>query len=133
MQRILLVKTSSLGDVVHALPAVTDVRAALPDASIDWVVEEAYAAIPRLHPGVNDVLRVAVRRWRRSWWRTATRADIADSLRRLGASHYDAVIDVQGLVKSAAVTLAARGKRYGFNWRSAREPLAAIHGRTFEI
>jgi heptosyltransferase I len=133
MQRILLVKTSSLGDVVHALPAVTDVRVALPGTSIDWAVEEAYAAIPGLHPAVNDVLRVAVRRWRRSWWRAATRADIAQSLRRVSASHYDAVIDAQGLLKSALITLAARGKRYGFDWRSAREPLAAINRHTFGI
>ena len=133
MQRILLVKTSSLGDVVHALPAVTDVRTALPGASIDWVVEEAYASIPGLHPGVGDVLAVAVRRWRRSWWRTATRADIAQSLRRVRAREYDAVIDAQGLVKSAVITLAARGKRYGFSWRSAREPLAAINRHAFDI
>jgi heptosyltransferase-1 len=86
-----------------------------------------------LHPGVNDVLRIAVRRWRRSWWRSATRADIAQSFRRIAASRYDAVIDAQGLMKSALISFAARGKRYGFDWRSSREPLSAVTRRTFGI
>ena len=133
MQRILLVKTSSLGDVVHALPAVSDVRAMLPDTSIDWVVEEAFAAIPRLHPAVADVLPVALRRWRRSWWRAATRAEIVRSLGRVRATSYDAVVDAQGLLKSAVVAFAARGERFGLDWRSAREPLAAFYTHTFDI
>ena len=67
MKKILLVKTSSLGDVVHNLPVASDIRAALPGAEIDWVVEESFAAIPRLHPAVARVLPVAIRRWRSSF------------------------------------------------------------------
>ena len=64
--RVLLVKTSSLGDVVHNLPVASDIRRLFPDATIDWVVEEGFAEIPRLHPAVANVIPVAVRRWRKS-------------------------------------------------------------------
>ena len=65
MPSILLVKTSSLGDVVHNLPVASDIRRKMPGWEIDWVVEESFADIPRLHPAVRDVIPVAVRRWRR--------------------------------------------------------------------
>ena len=63
---ILLVKTSSLGDVIHALPAVSDIRSAAPESCVDWVVEESLTPLPRLHPGVAGVIPIAVRRWRRT-------------------------------------------------------------------
>jgi len=85
MTAILLVKTSSLGDVVHNLPVVTDIRRRFPDARIDWVVEEHFAAIPRCHCGVRDVIPVAVRRWRRTWWQHATREAIGRVRARLAA------------------------------------------------
>lgn len=64
--RILIVKTSSLGDVIHNLPVVSDIHQHFPDAIIDWCVEESFAAIPRLHPGVNEVIPVALRRWKKN-------------------------------------------------------------------
>jgi len=64
--RILLVKTSSLGDVVHNLPVVSDIRRNFPDARIDWTVDGGLAEIPRMHPGIDEVISVAPRRWRRS-------------------------------------------------------------------
>ena len=67
MKRILLVKTSSLGDVIHNLPVVTDILQQDPDAHIDWVVEEAFADIPNLHPAIKQVFTVAVRRWRKQF------------------------------------------------------------------
>jgi ADP-heptose:LPS heptosyltransferase len=63
--RILLVKTSSLGDVIHNLPVVSDLRLSFPEAQIDWCVEEGFADIPRLHPAVDQVIPVAIRRWRK--------------------------------------------------------------------
>ena len=113
MKRILLVKTSSLGDVVHNLPVASDIRAAWPDAAIEWVVEEAFAAIPRLHAAIARVLPVAVRRWRSSWARAGTRAEIRAFVRELRCSEYDAVIDTQGLLKSALIAWRARGPRDG--------------------
>lgn len=133
MKSILLVKTSSLGDVVHNLPVADDIRSAYPDAEIDWVVEEGFAAIPPMHPAVRSVLPVAIRRWRSLLWRRQTRDEIRVFLRRLRARSYDAVIDTQGLLKSALIARAARGIRFGLDWQSAREPLALFYDRTFSV
>ena len=133
MSRILLIKTSSLGDIVHNLPVVTDIATAMPDATIDWVVEEDFAAIPRLHPGVSRVLPVAVRRWRRGLWRPAVWGELRGFLRTLRAQDYDAVIDTQGLLKSAWITRAARGPRYGLDRASSREPLGLFYDRTYSV
>ena len=131
MKTILLVKTSSLGDVIHNLPVASDIRAAIPDSRIDWVVEESLTAVPRLHPAVSGVLPVAIRRWRRSLLARATRNEIGRFLDELRAHDYDAVIDTQGLVKSALIARAARGPRHGLDWNSAREPLALFYDRTY--
>jgi heptosyltransferase I len=125
MKRILLVKTSSLGDVVHNLPVASDIRRHFPDALIDWVVEEPYAALVAMHPAVRRVIPVALRRWRRRLLLGATWKEIGEFRRLSQAEHYDAVIDTQGLVKSAIIGLAARGRHHGFDAGSARESLAA--------
>lgn len=123
--RILLVKTSSLGDVVHNLPVATDLARQFPGVAIDWVVEESFADIPRLHPAVREVIHVAVRRWRRKPLAAATWREIGAFRQRLGESPYDAIIDSQGLLKSALIARQAHGPRYGHDRDSAREPLAA--------
>lgn len=133
MQRILLVKTSSLGDVIHNLPVASDIRAAVPDAAVDWVVEESFAAIPALHPAVNRVLPVAVRRWRSSFLTRSTRAEVRAFLGELRQREYDAVVDTQGLLKSALVARAARGVRCGLDFASAREPLSFLYDRTYAV
>ncbi len=123
--RILLVKTSSLGDVIHNLPVVSDIRRHFPDAEIDWCVEESFVAIPRLHPAVRQVIPVAIRRWRKKLLRGATWREIAAFRRQIAAVQYDAVIDTQGLLKSALLARQARGLHFGYAADSAREPLAA--------
>src|SRR5688500_9903662 len=133
MPRVLLVKTSSLGDVVHNLPVVSDIAAAIPGAEIDWVVEDTFAAVPKLHPDVRRVLPVSLRGWRRRWWQRETWREIACFGRALRRERYDAVLDTQGLLKSALVTRAAHGTRYGLDWRSSREPLFAFYDRTLSI
>ena len=125
MPRILFVKTSSLGDVVHHCPAVSDVARHFPGAVIDWVVEEPFAEVARLHPAVADVITVAIRRWRGELVLASTWSDLAAFRRRLQKDRYDHVIDSQGLVKSALVTWIARGLRHGFDRASAREPFAS--------
>ncbi|MEO8132873.1 MAG: lipopolysaccharide heptosyltransferase I [Betaproteobacteria bacterium] len=124
--RLLIIKTSSLGDVVHALPVVTDALAFNREWQIDWVCEEAFADIPALHPGVQRVIPCAVRRWRRTWWTGRGRREIDEFRHRLAEVGYDAVIDLQGLLKSAWITRQARGLRHGYAWGSAREPLATL-------
>lgn len=130
---VLLVKTSSLGDVIHALPAVSDMRAVMPDLQIDWVVEESLVAIPRLHAGVASIIPLALRRWRRSFWQRAVRDEVAAFAARLRTRTYDAVIDAQGLFKSAVIAFAARGTRYGLDFHSAREPLGLFYQHSFRV
>ncbi len=132
--RILLIKTSSLGDVIHNLPVVADIRNHVADAQIDWVVEENFAAIPRLHPNVNHVLPVAMRRWRKHLSAGATWNQWRDFKRQLHEHTYDFVIDTQGLLKSAVIARGARGLRCGYDWASAREPLASFaYQRKFNV
>lgn len=133
MPRILLVKTSSLGDVVHNLPVASDIASAIQNAEIDWLVEEAYASIPLLHRCVKRAIPVALRRWRNAWWRRESRRELGVFLRDLRADEYDAVIDTQGLIKSAVAARAARGRRYGFDRASAREPFTMFYHRTFHV
>ena len=126
MTTILFVKTSSLGDVVHNCPAVSDAARAFPGAAIDWVVEEPFAGIAAMHPAVRRVIPVAVRRWRSALFKSSTWSEMAAWRRRLRAERYDAVVDTQSLFKSALITSLAQGKRHGLDRASAREVLAPM-------
>lgn len=123
---VLIVKTSSMGDVLHTLPALTDAMQAIPGIRFDWVVEENFAQIPSWHPAVDKVLPVAIRRWRKHWFGSQQREERVRFKRDLQSRQYDVVIDAQGLIKSAAlVTRLARGVKHGQDSRSAREPFAS--------
>ena len=124
--RVLVIKTSSLGDVIHALPALTDARAAIPAIRFDWVVEESLTSIPSWHNAVNQVIPVALRRWRKSPLSKQTRQQWHEFKLRLQAADYDIVIDAQGLFKSAWLSRKAHGRSHGFDRLSAREGLAAF-------
>ena len=126
MKRILFVKTSSLGDVVHNCPAVSDAARALPGAAIDWVVEEPFAAIAAMHRSVRRVIPVALRRWRAALWKPAVWDEVGVWRAALRAERYDAVVDTQSLLKSALVSRAASGTRHGLDRASAREWLAPL-------
>lgn len=126
MPKILLVKTSSMGDVIHNLPVVSDILTHFPEAEIDWVVEESFAGIPALHPGLGEIIPVAVRRWRKNLFSRTVYAEISAFVKHLRSKTYDVVLDTQGLIKSAIITRLAQGARCGFDWQSAREPLAAL-------
>ena len=128
MTAVLLVRMSSLGDIVHTFPAVTDLKRARPDARLHWVVEEQYVDLARMHPGVDRIIPVAIRRWRKFGAGAGSEARTARATLRETA--YDAVVDSQGLLKSALVARSARrvagGRVHGFGWRTAREPLASL-------
>ncbi len=124
--RVLLVKTSSMGDVVHTFPAVTDALTAWPDLEIDWLVEESFADVARLHPGIRDVIPVAVRRWRKAVFAGATWREISAVGARLRDRRYDLVLDAQGLAKSAVLAKLARAPIEGLDRASLREPIAAL-------
>lgn len=132
--RILIVKTSSLGDVIHNLPVVSDIKRYFPNAAVNWCVEESFASIPRLHPGVGEIIPVALRRWRKALFQAKTWREINASLTDLKAHSYDAVIDTQGLLKSALLARRARGPVSGYAADSAREPAAArFYDRHFTV
>lgn len=125
MLKLLIVKTSSLGDVVHNLPIIHDIRKHHPDAMIDWVVEESFTDIPALHPHVHQVIPVAIRRWRKSIFKRQTWCEINHAKAQIARQHYDLIIDTQGLLKSALLTRFANGERHGYDKQSARESLAS--------
>ncbi len=133
MARILLIKTSSLGDLVHNLPVVRDILRHRPSTRIDWVAEAAFAPIAHMHAGVSRVLPVEIRRWRRSFFNAATRDACRAFLRQLREREYDAIIDTQGLLKSALVARTARGTRHGLDWSSSREPLRCFYDHTYRV
>jgi heptosyltransferase I len=104
---------------------VSDAARGIPEARIDWVVEDAFAGVARMHPSVARVIPVAVRRWRRAPWRPAVWREMATFRESLKGERYDAVVDTQGLLKSALITCFASGTKHGMDRASAREPLAA--------
>jgi len=108
------------------LPAVSDIARHVPQAQIDWVVEESFAEIPSWHPAVHEVITVAHRRWRKSWWSRQSRKERAVLRDTLRSRHYDVVLDMQALMKSVWVVRQTRGIRHGLDRKSAREPLASL-------
>ncbi|MEH6608341.1 MAG: lipopolysaccharide heptosyltransferase I [Halioglobus sp.] len=130
--RVLIVKMSSLGDVIHTLPALSDATRAVPGIQFDWVVEEAFAEIPQWHPAVDKVIPIALRRWRKNPFRDFRGPEWREFRQTLKSGHYDAVIDAQGLIKSATVARMVKAPIFGMDKHSARERLAtlAYHHKT---
>jgi len=123
--RVLIIKTSSLGDVIHTLPALTDAAHAIPGIRFDWVVEEGFAEIPSWHPAVDQVIPVAIRRWRKNLWQTIKSGEWKAFKQRMRERQYDLVIDAQGLVKSAWLTRYVKAPVAGLDRYSAREGWAS--------
>lgn len=135
--RVLIVKLSSLGDVVHAMPVVHDIRSVYSGAQIDWVVEPAFASLVRRVQGVSNVIECAQRRWRKRWWTSAVRTEWRAFKQQLTAQRYDAVLDLQGLTKSAVVARMARGPSFGLGNRTEGSgyewPVRFLIDQTIEI
>jgi heptosyltransferase-1 len=126
MSGVLFIKTSSLGDVVHQMPALSEARRNRPNVRFSWVVEEAFAPLVALHPSVDEVIAVAWRRWRKSIATPGTWREIGGFMGRLRSRDYDVIVDSQGLLlKSALVARLARGRRHGFDPASIRERAAS--------
>lgn len=125
MSDILFIKTSSLGDVIHHMPAVSDARRHYPQAQIGWVVEEAFAPLVRLNCAVNTIIPVASRRWRAAPFRGETWREIGAFRRAMRAQPHETVIDAQGLLRSGLVTWLADGHKHGYDRASVRERAAS--------
>ena len=122
--KVLIVKTSSLGDIVHAFPAVTEATHFLPSIQFDWLVEESFCSIPSVHPSINNIIPVSLRQWRRNISKAVT--EIPAFVKKLRSKDYDLIIDSQGLLKSGFLTVISRGKAVGFDIKSIREKGASF-------
>jgi heptosyltransferase I len=132
--KLLIVKTSSMGDLVHAVPVVSDVLRAHPKAHIDWLVEPRFAAIPKMHPGVQQVIELPWRRWRKQLTSLSTWSAMRALRAQLQAQRYDLVLDLQGLVKSALWARQAGAPVAGYDRASIREAVAAsLYQRTARV
>lgn len=124
--RVLVIKTTSMGDVIHTLPALTDAAKAIPGIRFDWVVEEGFDEIPAWHPAVDQVIKVALRRWRKTLFSSLRGPEWKQFRQQVKRTHYDCVIDAQGLLKSAWLTRYVKAPVFGLDRQSVREPLASI-------
>ncbi|MDP8162597.1 lipopolysaccharide heptosyltransferase RfaC [Pasteurella skyensis] len=125
--KVCVVKTSSMGDVIHTLPALTDAQKAIPDLHIDWVVEKGFSEIPLWHSAVNQVIEVKIRDWRKRLLQPQMWQEWQRYKNQLQATQYDAIIDAQGLLKSSVlVTRLANGRRFGYDKKSAKEGLSSL-------
>ena len=123
---ILIVKTSSMGDVIHTFPAITDLLNHKKDIQIDWAVESAFAEIPRWHSGISEVIPIHLRKFFKHPFQSLMQKDLKNFYHHLRQKKYDMILDAQGLLKSAFVSSLAHGKRFGLDYASVREPLASF-------
>src|SRR6266581_4420782 len=128
--RVLIVRLSSMGDVVHTLPAITDAAKAIPGLRFDWAVDEAFAQIPSWHPSVETVLPAALRRWGPK----LTSDEVSEFRKKLRSRRYDFIVDLQGEFKSALIARFARGVRCGYDAASVHERGAQLmYGKNYGV
>lgn len=126
MKKVLIIKMSSMGDVIHTLPAITDAMNVDPSIQFDWVVEPGFGQIPTWHKAVGQVIHAPLRRMRHAPWQALMKGEVRDFIKALRKNRYDLIIDAQGLLKSALVAWLAKGTRVGLHFNSAREKLASL-------
>jgi heptosyltransferase-1 len=126
MKRVLLIKLTSMGDLIHALPALSDAVRAHPQLEFDWAIDENFQEIARWHPAVKDVVATNHREWREALMHPSTLGSVLSVISRLKATQYDLVIDGQGNFKTALLSLFANGPRAGFDRHSVREWVAHL-------
>ncbi|MCY7387583.1 MAG: lipopolysaccharide heptosyltransferase I [Burkholderiales bacterium] len=123
--RVLLVKLSSMGDVLHNLPVVCDLVHAYPEIELDWVTEAPYTSLVALHPRVRRIISTNLRGLKKRWWSAAAWSGVFDVKAQLAGEKYNLILDTQGLIKSALIARWANGPIGGFSRDTVREPLAA--------
>jgi heptosyltransferase-1 len=123
--KVLLVKTSSLGDLIHSMPAITELAEKQPEIELHWLVEEGFANIPLWHPFVKKVHCSAIRRWRKSLFSKTTRNELKQLKQSLLDEQFDLVLDAQGLIKTAFMVRWLACPKIGLDKHSIKEPLAS--------
>ncbi|MFA6037341.1 MAG: lipopolysaccharide heptosyltransferase I [Legionellales bacterium] len=124
--KVLIVKLTSMGDLIHVLPAISDAAKQIPNIRFDWVADESFADIPHLHKAVDEIIITANRRWKRNLWQTLKSGELIDVWHNLRKKKYDVVIDAQSNIKSAVITYLARGLRCGVDKNGTREKFAYL-------
>lgn len=119
--RVLIIKLTSMGDLMHAFPALTDAARIYPDIQFDWVVDESFSAVPKWHPNVDKVIKTAHRRWRKHPLKNFMNGEWKVFYRQLNLSQYDFIIDLQSNLKSAFVSWLRRGPVLGYDRKTCRE------------
>ncbi|MCX7121350.1 MAG: lipopolysaccharide heptosyltransferase I [Gammaproteobacteria bacterium] len=122
---VLLIKMSSMGDIIHTLPALTDAMNAIPDLEIDWVVEPAFSAIPAWHPAIKNIIVIPLRQWKKNIFSKKNMLAMIQFTKKLRDKKYDLIIDAQGLLKSAIVAKMAQGEIHGYDKNSARDKFSS--------
>lgn len=134
VKKILVIRSSSMGDVIHALPAAFDIKQALPEAQLDWVIEESFRDVTDLSPFIDNTIVTAFRRWRKHPLSAVTRREVSDLRHLLRENHYDIVIDLQGLIRTALIARWCGVKSVGYSKNTIREPLASyFYSETEEV
>ena len=124
--KILIVKTSSLGDLIHTFPVITFLRKYFGEKleSLDWVVEKPFSELLTAHPGLDEVFTVDTKKWRKGWFKKGNKGEIKQSLAKIRSKKYDYIFDFQGNVKSGLITYLADGvEKIGFGFRTVPEKL----------
>ncbi|MGA2655753.1 MAG: lipopolysaccharide heptosyltransferase I [Gammaproteobacteria bacterium] len=124
--KVLIVKLTSMGDLIHVLPAISDAVKHIPNIRFDWVADEVFADIPRLHPAVDEVIVSANRRWKKHIWTTLKSGELIRFWQSIRKKKYDRVIDAQSNLKSALITYFSRGLRCGVDKNGTREKFAHL-------
>lgn len=119
--RVLFVKLTSMGDLIHALPALTDAKNAYPDIVFDWVIEKNFSDVAQWHSAVKKIIPTSHREWRKHPWQALTSGELKNFWQTLRHETYDFVIDGQSSTKSVIVSLLSKGFRCGLDKNSARE------------
>lgn len=119
--KVLIIKLTSMGDLIHALPAISDAAQAITDIEFDWVVDQAFADVPLWHPNIKRVIKTAHRQWRKQAIKACKDGRLSDFYKQLNADDYDLVIDLQSNLKSAVVSWLRKGKVHGLDKNCVRE------------
>lgn len=126
--RVLIVKISSMGDIIHTLPAITDASHKFPNILFDWVIEETFSEIPAWHPYIHQIIPIKLRFWKQKWYKVKSWKEYCQYIKLLNNYKYDLIIDAQGLLKTSLFVTnnIISGTKHGMDFSSSKEPISCL-------
>lgn len=127
--KVLIIKISSMGDIIHTLPAVTDATEAIPDITFDWIIEKTFSEIPKWHPSINKIIPIKLRSCKYKWHKLSTWKEYYQQIKQCNSQKYDLIIDAQGLLKTSLFItniINNNSLKHGLSYKSATEPMACF-------